>query len=236
MLFKYTYMKGWLMKHKERIFLIKTLLILIFSSSVLVKAQTCGPRIGDTAPSFTAESTQGTIKFPDDYAGKWIIFFSHPADFTPVCKTEFKRLAGMVKELEALNAKLVGISVDPEYTHEAWMRNLEKEMQKGTSTKRKINFPVISDPSMNIVKKYGMVHPKESKTQTVRSVYFIDPQGIVRAIFYYPIANGRSFNEVKRLLRALQITDKKHVATPSDWQPGRPTIPLEKTAKDILPD
>lgn len=196
----------------------------------------CGPRIGDVVPSFKADSTEGTINFPADYAGKWIIFFSHPADFTPVCTTEFKRLAAMADEFKRLNTQLVGLSVDSAYTHKIWMSKLEKQMRKEGKRKRTISFPVIADTDMKIAKKYGMIHPHESKKQTVRSVFFIDPHGKVRAQLFYPIAIGRSFNEVKRLLVALQTADKKNVATPADWQPGKPTIAIEKVAKDVMPD
>jgi peroxiredoxin 2/4 len=212
---------------------IKTIVALIFSGSALVAHKYCGPLIGDYAPTFTGETTEGSITFPDDYAGEWIIFFSHPSDFTPVCATEFKRLAGMVNKFKRLNTKLVGLSVDPAYVHEIWMRKLEKEMEQG-GHKLQVNFPVIGDPGMRIAKTYGMIHPSESKAQTVRSVYFIDPEGIVRAIFHYPVANGRNLEEIKRLLMALQITDEKNVATPADWKPGYKTISIEKSHKDIL--
>lgn len=192
------------------------------------------PRIGDQAPAFKAKSTKGPIDFPADFKGKWIIFFSHPADFTPVCKTEFKKFAALIPEFEKLNTALVGISVDQEYTHEVWMRSIEKETEAETKKKLPIKFPVIADPEKKVACLYGMIHPNESKEQTVRSVYFIDPQGKIRAIFYYPIANGRSFVEIKRLLIALQTTDKKKAATPADWQPGAPTISFKYVKKDIL--
>jgi peroxiredoxin 2/4 len=194
----------------------------------------CPPRIGDKAPAFKGRSTEGEVSFPEEFEDNWIIFFSHPADFTPVCTTEFKRLAAMVPEFEKLHTKLVGISVDKEYTHKVWMRNLEKQMEKEIKKKLPVKFPVIADPKKRISNLYGMIHPHESKEQTIRSVYFIDPKGIIRAIFYYPIANGRSFNEIKRLLIAMQTSDEKGVATGADWEPGKPTISLKSVAKDIL--
>lgn len=208
------------------------------------ETRVCIPGIGDKVPSFKAKSTKGIIDFPADYEGKWIIFFSHPADFTPVCTTEFKRLASMADEFKKLNTVLVGLSVDSEFTHKIWIRNLEKEMQeeaklqkgKKVKPKRSVDFPVVADVKRTIAKRYGMIHPNESTEQTVRSVFIIDPQGKLRASFFYPIANGRSFNEIKRALLALQTTDAKNVATPADWEPGKPTIAKEKVAKDILPD
>lgn len=197
----------------------------------------CPPRIKQPAPSFKGQSTNGPINFPQDFAGKWIIFFSHPADFTPVCTTEFKRLAQMADELKKkYDTEIVGLSEDTQYTHEIWMRNLEKQMQKEGKKKRTINFPVISDPKKRIAQLYGMIHPRESLEQTVRSVFIIDPQGLVRASFFYPIANGRNFNEIKRLLIAIQTADRDNVATPEDWKPGQKTIPKAAAMKDVMPD
>ncbi|MBA3954378.1 peroxiredoxin [Candidatus Dependentiae bacterium] len=194
--------------------------------------KSCGPFIGDNAPHFKADSTRGTIAFPEQYTGKWVIFFSHPADFTPICTTEFKKLASMIGDLDKLNCKLVGISVDSAYTHDRWIKNLEKDIEN----KQKITFPVVADTSRRIAKSYGMIHPKASATQTVRSVFFIDPKGTIRAIFYYPITNGRNFDEIKRLLVALQTTDEKQVITPANWQPGQQAIKPKKEVKDALPD
>ncbi len=209
----------------------------VSAAGTTAKEHVCSPGIGDAVPSFTARSTKGIVHFPRDYAGKWIVFFSHPADFTPVCTTEFKRLAGMADELEKkFTTVLVGLSVDSEFTHKLWLQGIEKEMRKEGKQKRKVNFPVVADTKRKIAKQYGMIHPNESETQTVRSVFIIGPDGKLRASFFYPIANGRSFNEIKRILIALQTTDEKDVATPADWQPGKPTISKETTKKDILPD
>lgn len=188
----------------------------------------CGLRIGDLAPSFVADSTKGLIHFPDDFAGKWIILFSHPADFTPVCTTEFKKLADLNEEIKALNAQLVGLSVDSSYTHKLWLQS------EGL---RKVDFPVIGDEGGNIARLYGFIHPNESKTQTVRAIIFIDPNHKIRALSYYPLANGRNFEEMKRLLMAMQITDKYHVATPAGWKkPGDETISKENADVDIMPE
>lgn len=232
---------------KKKIYFI--LLVVLVLGKELLGAKNCGPMIGDSAPDFKAESTKGVINFPQDFQGKWIIFFSHPSDFTPVCATEFKRLASMVDEFKSLNTQVMGLSVDSEYTHELWLRDLESEMnnrkQEEVETqdekeqkkdKKKVNFPVISDPDMKVARLYGMVHPNESKTQTVRAVYFIDPAGKIRAEFFYPLANGRGFKEVKRLLIALQTTDKKDVATSADWGPEDPTIPMKDVLKDKIVD
>jgi peroxiredoxin 2/4 len=190
------------------------------------------PQIGDKAPAFVADSTKGVIRFPEDYKGKWVIFFSHPADFTPVCATEFKRFASLIPEFKKLNAELLGLSVDSKYTHAQWIRRLEAEMKQGTEEANKITFPVVSDTSKKIANQYNMIHPNENPTQTVRSVYFIDPKGTVRAIFYYPIANGRNFDEIMRLLIAMQTSDQSNVVTPANWEPGDKAIPKELAKKE----
>ena len=176
------------------------------------------PLIGEKAPSFEAETTQGKISFPDDYKGKWVIFFSHPADFTPVCTTEFMTFASMEKEFTSLNAKLLGLSIDSGYSHIAWLRTIKEKIEI------EVNFPVISDLTMEVSKKFGMLQPAASTTQAVRAVFIIDPNGIVRAILYYPLSNGRNMDEVKRLLIAMQHSDKYKIATPANWQIGDDVI------------
>jgi peroxiredoxin (alkyl hydroperoxide reductase subunit C) len=182
------------------------------------------PIIGEKAPAFIAETTQGTITFPDDYKGKWVILFSHPADFTPVCTTEFMTFASMQKEFDALNTKLIGLSIDSVYSHIAWLRTIKEKVKYKGMENVEVTFPVIADLKMEVAKKYGMLHPAASDTKAVRAVFFIDPEGIIRAMIYYPLSNGRNFQEIKRLLIAMQTADKYKIATPADWQPGDEVI------------
>lgn len=182
------------------------------------------PLIGDKAPAFTADTTQGPINFPTDFKGSWVILFSHPADFTPVCTTEFMKFASMQKEFEQLNCKLIGLAIDSKYSHIAWLRTIKEKIEFEGLKNIEVNFPLIEDISMNVAKKYGMIHPNSSTTQAVRAVFYIDPQGIIRALMYYPAAVGRNFQEIKRTLIALQTADKEKVALPADWQPGKPVI------------
>jgi peroxiredoxin (alkyl hydroperoxide reductase subunit C) len=182
------------------------------------------PLIGDPAPAFKARTTQGPISFPEDYQGKWVILFSHPADFTPVCTTEFMTFAGMAEELRALNCELIGLSIDSIYSHIAWLRTIEERIEYKGMKNVRVEFPVIEDLTMEVAHKYGMVQPGASNTQAVRAVYFIDPKAIIRALIYYPLTNGRNFDEVKRLLVAMQTSDEHGVATPADWRPGDEVI------------
>jgi peroxiredoxin (alkyl hydroperoxide reductase subunit C) len=181
------------------------------------------PLIGDKAPAFTAKTTQGPINFPADYAGKWVILFSHPADFTPVCTTEFMTFASMIDEFKALNTELVGLSVDSLYAHIAWLRRI-KELQWKNLKNIEVTFPLIEDITMEVAKKYGMIQPGQSNTQAVRAVFVVDPEGKIRLILYYPLSTGRNFDEIKRVIQALQKADADHVATPADWRPGEDTI------------
>lgn len=182
------------------------------------------PLIGEVAPSFTANTTQGKINFPDDYKGKWVILFSHPADFTPVCTTEFMTFATMMPEFEALNCQLVGLSTDSLYSHIAWLRTIKEKLSFKGMKNVEVTFPLIEDTKMEVSKKYGMLQPSADDTKPVRAVFIIDPESKIRAILYYPLSNGRNFPEIKRLLIALQTTDKHGVATPADWQPGDDAI------------
>ncbi len=192
------------------------------------------PLIGDTAPSFTAESTKGEIHFPDDYKGKWVILFSHPADFTPVCTSELFTFGLMTEEFRKLNTELLGLSVDSVSSHLAWLKSIEEDVRFRGQQNIKIDYPVITDIKMSVAKKYGMIHPYASDTKAVRAVFFIDPEAKVRAILYYPLSNGRNFQEIKRLLIALQTTDKYHVSTPADWQPGEEVVvPAPTTLEEI---
>ena len=185
------------------------------------------PVIGEPAPDFTAETTQGPLKL-SDLKGKWVVMFSHPADFTPVCTTEFLAFAAVNDELKAMNAQLIGLSVDSVSAHLAWVHAVKEKM--GVD----IPFPIIADLSMNIAKSYGMIHAGQSTTATVRCVFFIDDKGITRAMIYYPLQNGRYIPEIIRLVKALQMTDKNKVSTPANWQPGdKVVVPPPKTAAEM---
>lgn len=181
------------------------------------------PLIGDMAPSFHAVTTQGEINFPQDYYGRWVILFSHPADFTPVCTTEFMTFASMINEFKALNTELIGLSIDGLYSHIAWLRKI-KELAWKDMKHVDVTFPLIADASMEIARKYGMLHPGSSNTQTVRATFLIDPEGKIRAILYYPATTGRNMQEIKRMIIALQKADCDRVATPADWLPGDDVI------------
>jgi len=182
------------------------------------------PLIGEKAPEFDAETTQGKISFPKDYKGKWVILFSHPADFTPVCTTEFMTFASMSKEFKDLNCELVGLSIDSTFSHIAWLRTIKEKIDYKGMKGVEVMFPVISDLTMEVSKKYGMLQPTASTTQAVRAVFIIDPDGIVRAILYYPLSNGRNMEEIKRLLVAMQYSDEFKIATPANWKPGEDVI------------
>jgi peroxiredoxin (alkyl hydroperoxide reductase subunit C) len=182
------------------------------------------PLIGEKAPAFEAESTQGPIKFPDDFKGKWVIFFSHPADFTPVCTTEFMTFAKMEDEFKKLNAELLGLSIDSTYSHIAWLRTIKEKIKYKGMENIEINFPVISDLTMDVATKFGMLQPAASTTQAVRAVFIFDPKAVVRAILYYPLSNGRNMDEIKRMLIAMQHSDEHNIATPANWQIGEDVI------------
>lgn len=182
------------------------------------------PRIGDQAPAFKAVTTQGEINFPGDYSGQWVILFSHPADFTPVCTSEFMTFASMEKEFEQANCKLVGLSVDGLYSHIAWLRTIKEKIEYKGMKDIEVKFPLIEDISMEVAKKYGMMQPGESSTKAVRAVFFIDPTGKIRAVIYYPLSLGRNFDELYRVIIALQAADTFSIATPADWRPGDDVI------------
>ena len=182
------------------------------------------PLIGDTAPSFKAKTTQGEINFPDDYRGKWVILFSHPADFTPVCTTEFMTFARMHNEFRELNTELVGLSVDSIYAHIAWLRTIKEKIKYNGMENMEVLFPLIEDIRMEVANKFGMIQPSVSNTQAVRAVFIIDPDAKIRCILYYPLSTGRNFDEIKRIIIALQKTDAEGVATPADWRPGDDVI------------
>lgn len=182
------------------------------------------PRIGEKAPEFKAVTTQGPISFPTDYAGNWVILFSHPADFTPVCTSEFMTFASMEKRFEEAGCKLVGLSVDGLYSHIAWLRTIKEKIEYKGMKDVEVKFPLIEDITMEVAKKYGMLQPGESSTKAVRAVFFIDPKGIIRAVIYYPLSMGRNFEEIYRAVIAMKTADAFSVATPADWQPGDDVI------------
>lgn len=177
------------------------------------------PLIGSNAPSFTAQSTNGKIKFPNDFGSSWKILFSHPRDFTPVCSSELLELANLQKEFDQLGVKIAVISTDNLEQHKMWKAQLESLNYKNRATP-KINFPIIDDHEATISKKYGMLHLPASTTEDVRGVFIIDGNNTVRAINFYPMQVGRNMNEIVRLVEALQTTDQAKVLTPANWKPG----------------
>jgi peroxiredoxin (alkyl hydroperoxide reductase subunit C) len=186
------------------------------------------PRIGDIAPDFSANTTEGPIKFSEWQGDKWVILFSHPADFTPVCSTELAEFARRRKEFDELGTKLIGLSIDSIHSHLAWRENLKRVMDT------EISYPLIADSDAKVAHKFGMLHPGESETVTVRAVFVIDPGRKVRALVYYPLNVGRNIDEIKRLLTALQMTDKHKVAAPVNWKPGdKVIVPPPKTVADV---
>ena len=183
------------------------------------------PRLNEPAPSFSARTTHGERKL-EDYRGKWLILFSHPADFTPVCTTEFIAFAKAAPTFSSMGCELLGLSIDSLFSHLAWTRNIKEKFNVD------IPFPIIEDLKMDVARAYGMVHPGAGDTSAVRATFFIDPNGVLRAMVYYPMSNGRSIDEFVRLLQALQTSDANGVATPENWCPGKPVIvPPPKTAE-----
>jgi peroxiredoxin 2/4 len=175
------------------------------------------PRLNEPAPAFDAPTTHGR-KTLEDYRGKWLVLFSHPADFTPVCTTEFMGFARRHADFQALDCDLLGLSIDSHYSHVAWVRNIKEKFDV------EIGFPIIADLSMQVAKAYGMIQPGASDTSAVRATFVIDPQGVLRAMLYYPMSNGRSIDEILRLVKAMQTSDAYKVATPENWQPGEKVI------------
>jgi peroxiredoxin (alkyl hydroperoxide reductase subunit C) len=181
------------------------------------------PRIGSPAPPFEAVTTHGVLKL-EDFKGSWLVLFSHPADFTPVCTTEFIGFAEIHPKLREMNVELMGLSIDSVYSHIAWARNVEEKFGK------KLTFPIIADLNKEVASLYGMIMPGESKTETSRAVFVIDDKQIIRAIIYYPLSTGRNMDEILRLIQALQTTDQHGVATPANWRPGdKVIVPPPKT-------
>ncbi len=175
------------------------------------------PRLNAPAPCFDAKTTHGQKKL-SDYKGKWVVLFSHPADFTPVCTTEFMAFAKKTPDFNAINTEVIGLSIDSVYSHIAWVENIRQNFGV------EIPFPIIADLDMKVAKAYGMVHPEASDTSAVRAVFVIDPEGILRAMVYYPLTNGRSIDEIYRIVNSLQTSQKYGVATPENWHPGDKVI------------
>ena len=186
------------------------------------------PRIGDIAPDFEAVTTKGKIKFSDFAKDKWIVLFSHPADFTPVCTTEMSGFAENKAEFEKLNTELMGLSIDSIHSHLAWVNNVKEKSGEY------FDFPIIADIDMKVSKLYGMLQPNESETAAVRAVFFIDPAKKIRLIMYYPLNVGRNMEEILRSLKALQMSDKHKVAMPLNWKPGdKVIVPPPKTLEQL---
>ncbi len=175
------------------------------------------PRLNEPAPAFDAPTTHGRKQL-EDYRGKWLVLFSHPADFTPVCTTEFMAFAKRHADFQAINTELLGLSIDSHYSHVAWVRNIKEKFGV------EIPFPIIADLSMEVARAYGMIHPGAADTSAVRATFIIDPEGVLRAMVYYPMSNGRSIDEFVRLVKAMQTSDANGVATPEAWQPGDKVI------------
>jgi len=196
-------------------------------SEMPVHAPVTLPRLNEPAPEFEAVTTHGVVRL-SDFRDSWLILFSHPADFTPVCTTEFIAFAELYPELQKRGVELLGLSIDSVYSHIAWLRNIEEK------TGVKIPFPVIADLNKEVATKYGMIQPGASKTEAVRAVFIIDPKGILRAMIYYPLTTGRNMAEILRLIDALQTSDRHGVATPANWKPGdKVIVPAPQTMEMV---
>lgn len=191
----------------------------LLSLSLYAQDRNPVPLIGDVAPAFSAQSTQGMIQFPDDYFGKWKIIFSHPADFTAVCTSEIFELAQMQDEFREMNTQLIVLSTDGLNSHFQWVESI-MEIEMGGRKARDIEFPIIADDLLVVSRKYGMIHPGATDKRTIRAVFIIDPEEKIRMIQYYPMEVGRNFDEIIRSLRALQLVDKRDYLTPANWQEG----------------
>lgn len=211
-----------------------TIVLFITAFQTWAQKNTNGPipMIGESAPSFTAESTTGTIHFPGDYSNKWKILFSHPADFTPVCTSELLDLAAMQDDFNNLGTQIIVISANDVASHTEWEKSMESINYKNRQAS-KIKFPLVGDNTLEISRKYGMIQPSSNSTKDVRGVFIIDPKNTIRAIFFYPMNIGRNIDEIKRTVIALQTADNKNVLTPSGWQPGGDVLlPYTKYTSD----
>jgi len=175
-------------------------------------------QLGDIAPDFSAESTEGTIRFHDWIGDKWAVLFSHPKDFTPVCTTELGMVARIKSEFDKRNTKVLAVSVDDVPSHKGWIGDIEETQST------RMNFPILADPDRKVSNLYGMIHPNANDTLTVRSVFFIDPRKKVRAMITYPASTGRNFDEILRVIDSLQLTDHHQVATPANWKNGEDCV------------
>ena len=184
------------------------------------------PRLNEPAPDFTQKSTDGETSLAD-FRGRWVVLFSHPADFTPVCTTEFVAFSQLWPEFERRGVQLIGLSVDSVYSHIAWMKNIEDNFDV------EVKFPILADLDMSVARRYGMIQPGASSTEAVRAVFVIDPEGILRAMIYYPLTTGRNMAEILRLVDALQLNAEHQVATPANWQPGDQVIVPPPTTKEL---
>lgn len=191
-------------------------------------------QLGDTVPNFSQSTTEGNVDFYDYADGHWVILFSHPKDFTPVCTTELGSAARLLPEFQKRNVKIIGLSVDTLESHQKWVGDIEETQGA------RLNFPLIADSDRSVASLYGMIHPNADDTFTVRTVFIIDPNKKLRLTLTYPAPTGRNFNEILRVVDALQITDKHKVATPVDWKQGDDVIILpsvsDEAAKDMFPD
>lgn len=214
-------------------------LLLLVSSQVFAQVNHSKiPLIGEKAPSFTAETTNGTLNFPEDLGRKWKILLSHPADFTPVCSSELLEFGYAQQEFDKLGAKLVVVSTDDMSAHQSWKKSLETISYKGRDPV-KISFPLVDDHTKAIAYEYGMIHPYSGTTKDVRGVFIIDPNNVIRAFFFYPATTGRNIEEITRTLEALETSDKEAVLTPANWTPGSDVLlPYVKSAdsKDVQND
>ena len=188
-----------------------------------------GLHLGDIAPDFTAMTTDGEISFHEGKGDSWVVFFSHPADFTPVCTTELGRTAALMGEFQKRNTKALALSIDPVEQHHAWAPDI------GEVTGTPLNFPIVADPDHRVAELYDMIHPGAGDTSTVRSVFIVDPNNKLRLMLTYPKSVGRNFDEIVRVIDALQATDKNPIATPADWRPGdRVIISLDMSTEDAM--
>jgi len=208
---------------KTTVVLFGFLLLWIGTLTAQNQKQTMIPLIGSKAPSFTAESTFGTLNFPEDFGKSWKILFSHPRDFTPVCTTEIMELSRLQKQFEALDVKFAVLSADSKYRHLLWIKSIN-EILSADKIPTQINFPMIADSLGDASNLYGMIHPSASNTKTVRGVFILDPDNIVQTVLYYPMSVGRNMNEIVRTVEALQTVAETHLSTPANWEPGHDLV------------